>query len=1492
MCSIKKMNVKWWVIVIIIVLILIAIALLVYYLWPRSKSLRTVNGTTPYFFLDAEADFTESEGTAITEWKEPDLSSTYTFTGSPRVLLGPKGTRGIDLNFATTTLTTAPTFPTTGDYTMVMAAKGVSPQLFGWNGGGSSDAMHLGVTRSGYSTWDNLLVHMPLTGDINCIRNTPTAHYDSVGDEGKGVVNFGDDILYMNFNDGTLDSEVYKTEHTVSTSNYDSIGTSNAYQGQSFYQSAINSGVILTASAGEGIRRVTGNFSMEVYAYVVTGATANHLFALGPSTVIRTVSMYHDNLRVNNVWADNTFSTPRDEWFHIGFYTDGTHSYGYINGAEVTKVTDEYPAVGGIQYCYLGCGAGGSVTTISWSTYPAYFDKFRISLTDRRCYWAAPFPLYGNLAINYGGDTSIRVDKDDSSGIANSIISAGTIECWAWTDPAASDGCIFAVDKPNTTGTQNLMVLVYRSAGLNSYVLDSSQTALGGAWSTGEWEHFACSWSGTSTYIYKNGVLLHTYSTLPGIAATDRIYIAGQPNGSNPGYANELFFQGHISQFKIWDYAKYTTDYFQIDDTLFRGPSSDDNLSNTLCCLLLEQDTTDQKSLVVGTTGTIKHDGLALLGPPTTTLTQGKLELDSDDAGNLLGSLGSSGTIEGWFHQESDSTCLFTIGDESTYDPHLLGLYSCDSGYVYCMVNGTETKIAQTLQTQWIHWAVAWDSGTTRVYRDGSKLGSDIADAPTFVNADHLMLGGEADPYAAFVEVLMPLVADTNDYSGKAAITVTNASVTFSNAEKTFGQNNALFNGSSSYLHVDSGETRVVQSLIDAGEGTMEWWGYNKTNTNSHYQMVMINNTTGGNRIGATNKSALIDNGTEYWIGDSSAITWPAGLGYQEWRHVALVWKVGVGSNVYVNGVEQLPHSWSGKTPTLAASDNIFIGADDDSGDAPPDGNWWNGHICQFRITSKRRYTSNFVPPQCPYVDAYPAPSAMSHIRVSDIARYTGSTYTIPGAPFPIGHNIHVDHNGSRTQATTTLNAETDYVIAVRRASTSYVFDVNGTKLTASTEASIGTIATSDSSMGDVYSNYGRGNATIYAVAVYDSNLSDSDLNGVKSYLANRFTTTVPTVSYATNVLGYVGYAISNVDLTIAGSPTTFSVDVSQELFDDSNAKWTGTPTATQVSQVFTVTATDADAWNDTATITVEVRNTPSITYTDEVKAQVGDTVSITPTLVSMTSQTLSIAPTLPSGLSFDTGTGVISGISTQATDTSYTISTTHSDLSVEFKDTILLRITAVSATDDDVPVSGTTETTYAMEYAKIHEVYVGLVTIEPISYEGYGKPSIDYEGFVADEKGVLTGKFSVALPIFQVSITATATGSVTSQTITIHVIGKITYNDGSPVKIKLNESVHYTPKFDGVETVDKFDIDKSLPAGLQFDNSTGAITGMLTDESFDESDYIVSAQKGVLTAKGTIALQKSSKSNSLVIILSAVGGGLVVLCVVAYIIYRKYRKQ
>jgi hypothetical protein len=111
-------------------------------------------------------------------------------------------------------------------------------------------------------------------------------------------------------------------------------------------------------------------------------------------------------------------------------------------------------------------------------------------------------------------------------------------------------------------------------------------------------------------------------------------------------------------------------------------------------------------------------------------------------------------TIE-WFSYQTTLTGFqraFTVDDFASID---IGS-SIESGTFYYWANDTfryNSSGASTANT-WIHWAIVRNSGVTRVYRNGTQLGSQISDSFNINNTvDELTIGNEntSSTIAAFV---------------------------------------------------------------------------------------------------------------------------------------------------------------------------------------------------------------------------------------------------------------------------------------------------------------------------------------------------------------------------------------------------------------------------------------------------------------------------------------------------------------------------------------------------------------------------------------------------------------------------------------------------------------------------------------------------------------------------------------------------------------------
>jgi hypothetical protein len=114
-------------------------------------------------------------------------------------------------------------------------------------------------------------------------------------------------------------------------------------------------------------------------------------------------------------------------------------------------------------------------------------------------------------------------------------------------------------------------------------------------------------------------------------------------------------------------------------------------------------------------------------------------------------------TIE-WFGNQSTLASfqrVFTVDDFSSID---IGV-SIESGTFYYWANDAfryNSASASTINT-WIHWAIVRASGVTRVYKNGTQLGSQITDTNNITNTlDPLTIGNEnnASTLAAYVGLI------------------------------------------------------------------------------------------------------------------------------------------------------------------------------------------------------------------------------------------------------------------------------------------------------------------------------------------------------------------------------------------------------------------------------------------------------------------------------------------------------------------------------------------------------------------------------------------------------------------------------------------------------------------------------------------------------------------------------------------------------------------
>lgn len=263
---------------------------------------------------------------------------------------------------------------------------------------------------------------------------------------------------------------------------------------------------------------------------------------------------------------------------------------------------------------------------------------------------------------------------------------------------------------------------------------------------------------------------------------------------------------------------------------------------------------------------------------------------------------------------------------------------------------------------------------------------------------------------------------------------------------------------------------------------------------------------------------------------------------------------------------------------------------------------------------------------------------------------------------------------------------------------------------------------------------------------------------------------------------------------------------------------------------------TDADhqTFSDEMTSTYFTTPPPEISYASPqtfTKDAVISSVSVTSSLGPISS--FSISPSLPTGLSFNTSTGEITGTPTVLSASAvYTVTATGAGGS----DTAALTITVVDVAPD-------------ISYSS-HNIAVIITDTANIVPTNSGGPATAYAISPAlmagltfsTSTGVIGGQPSAAQASVEYTVTASNTGGTSSYIINITalpVAPTITYGSYA---LGPGDTMNVSPTTSG-GAVASYTVSPALPAGISLNATTGAITGQPEQSSyFTQTLYTVSA--------------------------------------------------
>ena len=347
-------------------------------------------------------------------------------------------------------------------------------------------------------------------------------------------------------------------------------------------------------------------------------------------------------------------------------------------------------------------------------------------------------------------------------------------------------------------------------------------------------------------------------------------------------------------------------------------------------------------------------------------------------------------------------------------------------------------------------------------------------------------------------------------------------------------------------------------------------------------------------------------------------------------------------------------------------------------------------------------------------------------------------------------------------------------------------------------------------------------------------------------------------LAYSTNPAVYtVDVAITdNEPSSTGGAVDSYSIDpalLAGLSLDTATGVISGTPSELSAATDYTVTATNSGG-STTVTVSITVNDVaPSaLSYaTNPAVYTVG--TAITDNASSSTGGAVvaySISPALPVGLSFDVGSGVISGTPSElsaATDYTVTAANTGGSATV-----------TVSITVNDVAPSALSYATNSVIYTKD----VGITDNTPSSAGGavvtYSiSPALPAGLSLDTASGVISGTPTALSAVTDYTVTATNSGGSATATVSITVNdvapSALTYAT-NPAIYTVGTAISDNASSSTGGAVVTYSISPALPAGLSLDTASGVISGT-PGVSSAATDYTVTATNSGGSATVTVRI-------------------------------------
>jgi len=605
---------------------------------------------------------------------------------------------------------------------------------------------------------------------------------------GEGVL-FANNVLLIHA-DGTNN----QNNHTFldsSNNNFTITRNGNATQGSfsPFSQTGWSAffdgtGDYLTVADNAALQMGSGDFTIEFWMQPTSTGVATVFgkgFSASGAILMQTLSTSgRIELWVNGslVITESSGTYSPNNWYHIAVVRSGTSLVLYRNGVSTGSVTNSVNL-----NSTASLGIGGDPTNLGY-TFTGYISNFRMVkgsalYTTTFTTPASPLTNIANTSlltlqsnrfidnstnaftVTRNGDTSIQAWSPFAPTAAYSTANVGgsgyfdgtddylritdnaafdfgsgdfTIECWAYTETFASQYNVLVCQWGSSTAwifrIQSTLIGLYANiGGTQNYTASVTNT-------TGQWDHFAVTRSGTTLTFYKNGVSVGTTSisgTINNAAETISIGVLSEYNSTTT-------HKGYISGLRVIKGSA-------IAPTITSPPT---NIANTsLLCNFTNAGIFDQTAKnVLETVGDAKVSTAQYKYGTGSMYFDGTGDRVHTGPSNPLISLGTGNfTVECWVNKlDTNHRGIWQIsstagGLQASTSNLALG-YQTGVWQIYRNGNSESASYSITPNT-WYHTAVVRNSGTTKLYVNGTEVIS-VADTNNYTGT-YMVIGGYYD---------------------------------------------------------------------------------------------------------------------------------------------------------------------------------------------------------------------------------------------------------------------------------------------------------------------------------------------------------------------------------------------------------------------------------------------------------------------------------------------------------------------------------------------------------------------------------------------------------------------------------------------------------------------------------------------------------------------------------------------------------------------------